>query len=427
MCDILKTVCNAAALWIAIKLRKLYSLTIGEAHISDIGKTSINHLLEAHGLPYLPYDFDYSANIDKGELRGKFSKRVAQWLRKEHNCKLSVELKTEIGNLWQQNQVAPTTHYFDFTDSFNWQSGDFGDSGSCYWGSNADARPALENAGGLAIRFYDDATGEDGIGRAWIIERKFGIVVFNGYGDKDGEDYSTLEVAKILAHAAGLSYKRIDLHNYGACSDTLYINGGRGYLINSVDKLVSAPNSIDLRIEVETECACDHCSAFIDPDNSYADPDGNTLCEECYSERVAQCACCGNDVWQDDTTYFESEERCVCSRCLRRYYSQCRSCNEYVSDNDTTELGGDSYCEACADGLRECEECGEVVSADECDETPDGRVLCADCFAPNYVACADCEKVVSRDNSPDGLCGDCAADSFFARLIVQSIFCGAGS
>jgi hypothetical protein len=44
--------------------------------------------------------------------------------------------------------------FFDFTNDFDWEDGEFGKSGSCWWGQYSDSLPTFEQGGGWCIRFY---------------------------------------------------------------------------------------------------------------------------------------------------------------------------------------------------------------------------------------------------------------------------------
>ena len=187
---------------------------------------------------------------------------------------------TTIGNLGSQHCPKTETYEFDIVARIDWEAGDFGDDGSCYWLCRAIAKDMITDNGGGAVRFFNPGT-QDGIARAWVVPREDGcILVFNGYG------LDTLPIVRILAtHFNHAYYRQVSLCNNGTHDNALWINGGKGFLIGPQD-VVTTVDAIDLGWEEPDACTCETCGDGIDSDSHYHDPNGNDCCEHCYSVRV---------------------------------------------------------------------------------------------------------------------------------------------
>ena len=160
--------------------------------ISQEGMAGIDNYLGSQGLPRV--DHTTSKWIEtKGKYRGKLPNRLGALFKKEHDIKLTPEQRTVIGNLAKMHMVPDEKYVFDFTDKFDWDSGDFGDRGSCFWGENNLARKVMMEQDVIAIRFYNVL--DYGKARAWLylLDDKVWIL-FNAYGA-----LTTQAIARIFA------------------------------------------------------------------------------------------------------------------------------------------------------------------------------------------------------------------------------------
>lgn len=338
----------------------------------------------------------------------------------------SVEgIMCEVGNLIAKHTMLKGTMYFDIVDKFDWHAGDFGDSGSCYWGCRTDARAMLENDNALAIRFYRklDNGDYDGIGRAWIVEHEGLAVVYNAYEQNSDGDYcqwNTLErYASVLAYLASCETKRITLTNNGESYGMLWINGAKGIVLGSHKHA-----GIDLDIaecdDNENTAQCEHCGRTIELeyDDYYTMPYG-IICDSCHSDRYSYCETCEqDDIDNDDMVevrvarrvnwegrlYYVTEY--MCSECASENTFTCEHCGErYLSEvfSSVETEENDVFCEDCAvDYTWTCEHC------DTCHSTEGWQVservvlsdmsYCEDC-AEGFVACSECSSLVERDNA----------------------------
>lgn len=229
----------------SIILNQRITFTMPKGTISDEGVRLIENYIATHDmrkdawkgcdpfgriwLPQLPEDWQWVWIVESGEYRGKFARRVEKYYATVHSIRLPRFFVERIGNIAREHSSEGVTYSFDFVTRFDWIAGQFGDLGSCYWGSYNHSRILLQDNGGMAIRFFN-AIG--GYARAWIVEVHSELfVVFNGYG------LNTVTIAYVLATYLNLSYRSVDLTNFGSETDTIYINGGRGVLVGTPDEI----------------------------------------------------------------------------------------------------------------------------------------------------------------------------------------------
>jgi len=293
----------------------------------------------------LPNDWQWVWQVGgKGEYVGTLPKRIGKYA---HKCKhkLLPEALSYIGNLGMQHCEKTETYDFEFVDKFDWNAGDFGDQGSCFWSCHKSAKDILLDNGAGAICFYHPET-NDGYARAWIVPlsdsaKNKCFIVFNGYG------IDTLPIARILATYLGHAYyQKIGLTNKGGHDGDLYINGGRGYLIGPQD-IVKESHSIDLDWDEPNGLRCEKCGDRVDEDDCCLLPDGDTACETCYRNKVSFCQTCQEDCWREDER-LDPNGDCICCNCHEDSVSWCGVCEEeYWNDDGKTDDAGRTLCEEC--------------------------------------------------------------------------------
>lgn len=289
-------------------------------------------------LPPLPEDWSWLWIVQSGEYRGTFPKRVASYYYKKHSLKCPDSFIQQVGNLSRKHLDSGFHYEFEFVDEFDWHSGDFGDGGSCYWGSNEQAREVLQEHGALAVRFYKD---DDGYGRAWFVQTPDFYIVFNGYG------YDTLTIARVLSAWMNVQYRKIQLVNNGETSGLVWINGGIGYAIGTPEK-IEGIRSFDLRFDVPFVTYCSRCDDRIEREDAvYFGPDDHEYCEDCYYDLFSSCDHCGEVYFDDDLTYVHDSEL-VCVWCRDRHYSHCSKCGDWHRNADVVIIDQRPYCETCA-------------------------------------------------------------------------------
>ncbi len=209
-----------------------------DGHISPSGIKHVRNTINVFSnisVEYPRWRFEINRSIG-GPIwmtdKGAFPKRVASYMYKTYNIKLSSQIMRSIGNTAQQNSTQGNV-VFDFTHRILWEAGDFGDDGSCFWTDYGGSRIAMMRAGIGAIRIYSP-NGAHGRGRAWFSPFPEGFILFNAYGIMQART-----IANFLGQLFGEDYKYKQIHishtyrdNNGDWNSTykLYLNSD-GYLI----------------------------------------------------------------------------------------------------------------------------------------------------------------------------------------------------
>lgn len=334
-----------------MNLNKRYTLTTEQGIVSDEGIGRIVRFIRAQDLrakdwqalnpglstpylPPLPTDWDWVWMTREGA----FTKRVSKFYYQTYSIKSPQGFIQELGNIARTHSLDGVTYRFEFVDTFDWEAGEFGDSRSCFWGSNYMALDMLRDNRALAVRFYGEAG--SGCARAWVAVLGEALyVVFNGYGFAGNP---TLVIARVLALHLSLSYKRIALTNNRTASGTLWINGGIGYLVGSPERIASQERH---DLGWDELVLCFNCGEVIDASDTYTGADDNLYCEYCFSDLFSYCDHCGETVWYNDMAYAEGEY--VCEYCLRDHYTRCDKCRQYVRNDYVKQAGSRRICDSC--------------------------------------------------------------------------------
>jgi len=336
-----------------------YTLTTAQGNISEAGIRDIEIFLRSQKLqeseewkalnpentkewlPYLPNNWQWVWIVERGEYAGTMPKRIAKYYFKEHGLKFPQSQLAALGQLARSHSSETKTYTFELANQIDWQDGDFGDGGSCWWGSYSGSRVMWDANNGLSIRFYDESG--DGYARAWVMEIDTELyTVMNGYG------LSTLQITRIFAQFTGLTYKQIHLHN--SASSSLWINGSMGYIVGKFE-VINEIESHDFDMEGEDAYTCHSCGRLIDENDRFVGADDNDYCEGCYYEIFDSCEHCGSTHYREDLTYVESAEYDVCEWCLEHNYDLCDKCEEYHRNHQLTHVGEKQYCADCLSDL----------------------------------------------------------------------------
>jgi formylmethanofuran dehydrogenase subunit E len=379
-----------------INLGERFTLTLPQGAISDAGIRLINDLVLAQRInsddwKQLNPDKQHSISVflsplpddwawiwivtGKGKYVGTFAKRVSKFYWKEHGLKCPDSFIQAIGNLARQHSSENVSYTFEFVDSFDWNAGDYGDANSCFWGGRAQARQILKDHNALAIRFYE---ADKGIGRAWIAQLEDNrYIIFNGYGLTANP---TLVSARVFATWLGLNYKKISLCNLGKDSGDLYINGGIGYLISTLEQSEYI-HEWDLRYgkqDDEDSHTCEDCGESVSEDDVYFGSDDLPYCQDCFYEAFDYCEHCGECHVRDNLYYVDSTGD-VCESCLDERYTRCDQCYEYHRNDNVIYIQDESYCEDCLDRVATtCDNCNEWIFLDTA-YSDDNGVFCEEC------------------------------------------------
>lgn len=406
--------------------------TNGGARVTREGMNAISDILIANmeplGLPKIMCGMLISSVSDhmvtiEGDTQGKLTKRIAKFTAQHFDHKLPPEVVSEIGNIANANLVKGTL--FDITDVFDWDDGDFRDSGSCFWGSNAMARDMIASVGGLAIRVWDSRHTNVGISRAWILQEAKFLVVFNAYGVVSLSQYGAL-----LGDYLGLPYREIRMTNDGCDGGDLYINRGIAYIVGTSRYDSYDPNICTVKGEYYWSChsclTCYHCGLdeIDERSDDYRVVDGEIYCNDCFRDNVYTCQYCGDLRMKTDRPENVPDDlrSDICLDCLS-HMVKCVFCdrnivsgqNTSIYDHDTgLKVGyGCSRCSQAESGYKLCRICNHRYSAEGMttyhDLTRDrGYPACGICTSKYTIMCDTCGRLVKyRGEQTHSTCADC--------------------
>ena len=363
-----------------LQVGKKTTIIMPTGEIDEEGIKVIQKQLWLWDLLSLPDWWDYSTQVKgKGEYVGSFCKRVAKYYWQTHRIKLSSDRLGILGSIMSMHTDKNANYVVDYTQNLHsWDSGDFGDSGSCFWTCNSGARTMLEEDGAWAIRFYKNklsiepnniSNHLEGFARAWICRRNNYYVVFNGYG------LETVCIARIMANGLNLSYRKITLNNNDELHGLLYING-YGYAIG-YESDIHGLSQVDLEID-DNAILCCECEERFDENDAYYH-NNQTYCQDCFSENFSYCDNC--DEYYPNDQFEQICGRYICDDCRDSNYSLCEKCGEYADNDQIVCINDEEICQDCKDEYYEsCKECGEYVLnkdlnanelCDECQEKLD--------------------------------------------------------
>lgn len=387
-----------------------------------------------------PFDSEWTTFGERRVVyNGRATKRLSKALKVKYGIALPEKMNSAIGQFIQSWNSGNGNYQFDFTRQIDWDAGDFGENGACFWSTNAAAKDMLmDDPHFYAMRFYDPDAESDraygtnrGIGRAWIIQRPMPHrdapadvlypYIFNGYwyaaGSSDanhdrGKDHDcTRLAAKVLAAHLDAEAHLVTAANYGDTSSTLYINAGRAYVIAPADTPLAT--SIDFQVRKQFR-NCSYCSRRIrlttdkfEYDPRYGEGANSPIyCPDCFALVFRNCVDCDqlcavcdmsliNDVDATGTQY-------VCTACWRDHYYNCGRCGiTYRRETSSpTRLAGlrHVYCEQCVAHLRgHCELCGGIT------QETDNRLL----TAYTYSQITNSTQLAEDDVFWQRICNNC--------------------
>ena len=272
-------------------------------------------------------------------------------------------------------------------------------------------------AGGFTIRLYrdDDYDNKKGIGRAWIMPHDVGwksgvawaasqcYIVANGYG------LGILPITRIVAlHLNHAYYHKVELRNNKTSTGNLWINKERGYLVGRQEAVLST-KEIDLQIKnLANENSCSSCENETDDLN--IDPNGDYLCEDCWTEVCCYCNSCNGMIYLEDSEFHDEEYFCII--CFERKFFHCENCNEYFPKKDRqADSYGSLFCINCFGELFvHCYECDEPHLHDDVINEGD-ELYCPECYTKAFTECEECGDCFRNDDVKKlegrALCPDC--------------------
>ena len=295
-------------------------------------------------------DIIIETGLDWVTKRGTFPKRISRAMKVAYGINLDPIVMGKIGTKAAECCDKNKDFFLDFTDDLTWNQGDFGDSGSCYWGGRQYARKLLMDHNCHAMRFWSSQALDHakdkaycirqryGTGRVWIIPKRTNhgevLMAFNAYRT-DGRPI--VHSARILATVLGAFYKNVPLCNKSNTGGIIYINGGHGFALGS-QEICEKVEKVDLMINGPwgrcKECGDEICSEDdVCGEGNNSDPE-DMLCHSCADgseSNTFHCANCGRS-WttrqsRNDQNY-DLQGRIICQSCSDVMH-QCPRCNRY--------------------------------------------------------------------------------------------------
>ena len=313
----------------------------------DASADSINNFL----IQYVGRDF---INHD-----GKYMKRVNKELRGIGfiNMKKHINTMSQIVN---EGIVQGEIVQFAFTDVLDWQDGDYGDGGSCFWSCHSHNRDMLEKAGHAAVLFYK---GGKGIARAWALKAIFGGTRYMGLTNFYNRYTSLRRLDMIYAIEKRFALKSMNYH----LNSNIYMNGDSALLGKTLPS-----NQDDGWIDIESfrggkyDCQsgeggveCSRCGDYVHEDDAYY-VQGDMLCENCYERYAGRCWHCGECSYTENMAYSgfvftrggDVIDEHICEGCINSY-ATCYNCGMAVHYNKAESIDCEDYCPNCVEEAQE--------------------------------------------------------------------------
>lgn len=301
-------------------------------------------------------------DIENGS-RTKPTKLFAKYYKEVEGEKLSQETLSKVGQAFSYylKDTSGQMYLGFFVSKIFWNPGDFGDDGSCYWGTYKGARLGIDddlNSGSIVIYKIIGKTALSMFRCHWhngragkettpgeLIEWDKPLVLFNGY-KKDG-DLSTVKLASLFARALKLKNGRAGILNYGRSpNEAVYINGDHFY-INEDDEIYFGKGAV--------VSFTDYMKKMRDIESEEKGIVLNIRIE--YLDGVV-CEGCGYTYDEDDVWYIDDQT--LCENCARMSYTACYDCGDWVSNDEIVETNDGFYlCDHCANHYT-CDICGEL-------------------------------------------------------------------
>lgn len=289
-----------------------FTLETPAGGITERGMTELESYLINNGFGCLPSDFEPVWCTKRGTL----PKRVQNHLFKTYKTKLTVEQISAIGNIAKAHTSEGKSYIMDFTKRINWQDGDFGDGGSCFWGDKHEAKSMLEE-NAYAVRAFRFRTlgvtdlkyhNLRGYARAWLApigEQRF--IVFNGYGE------TALTFARLLSMLWKRTYKKISLTNNGDDGGTLWING-QNYVIGTHEQIQAITHHDLGWDEPQRRRQCGMCEEYFDEDDGVGALNRYGYTETVCSDCAQHCEVCDYN-YLYEVLYHPDRRRYECLTC----------------------------------------------------------------------------------------------------------------
>ena len=279
--------------------------------------------------------------ITEGEIgnkltseKGKFQKRLCKYVFKNYGIALDPEEVTRVWN--QQSEKVCELGSFKITKDLTWDSGDYGDKGSCFWTCHSKGRIAIKNEPGMYAVIFKNNKGK-GIGRMWMQVTAVGICTYNVYPNLSYRNEFNNHLQRYLQLDTKV---KTAVTNGGTRGGWMYINMGSGTHLHNRTAISLSDWNLNMK---EKE-------------------------EDTYPEYSGRCIDCSRPVWNDVSHVSEESIKLpdyvdyylkkppkilLCYRCTNKQEGTYRcSCGKRYRSRKAiwTHMDGSNYvCRACID------------------------------------------------------------------------------
>ena len=336
---------------------------------------------------------------------GTFPKRLARYLIKNFDVKMTSQQMAELGSLARSHTIESDNILFDLTQDFDWGRGQYGDPVSCYWGDyNHSRTEVLPSLGAYAIRFYSlerEIVDMD----EW---HRTSIRNWEWYCPMRNQNVQLIDVCLLSDNPCycGSCYaQRMAFTQQNEIENARYGRGvyakywckalpanrgvGRAWIVPQDDMLLlfnayGPYQSLHAARLLATILGLSYKSIHVESNpeealylngDAFAIAPPETLeslkrytieCdwegEDCYS-----CANCGDDISEDDS-YLSRDGGAFCHSCYNDLYINCDRCGDAAPHDGTVDVDNDTWCQECSENYSfYCEICDENFR-DPCEE-----------------------------------------------------------
>jgi len=335
----------------SIELGEKFTIPGTIAQITNMIKKEVLNFLKEREEEYckffsIPITWDWRLEathyFEQIKFQGSLAKRIRKYLQYKYKVDLSQKDMGQLGEIIRKLKNQQTNFIAEFVDNFEWEAGDFGDFGSCFWEERWVAKDILLENGATPILFYNEEN--EGVGRAIVINRGNHMVVFNSYG------FNLEEVVQMLARYFHCKYKIVEANNRYDNNILLYINDEKTGILSysTIDG-----NYYELGISTDNYYKCESCHRYYHI-NDVRLVNGEIYCELCCEiHDVFICDECDKEYLfgYENATYIVDKNITLCPDCLKKYSDkiiQCENCRaSFVEKQNLTEKDGKLYCETC--------------------------------------------------------------------------------
>jgi hypothetical protein len=315
-----------------IELGKRYKLKV-TGSIPQQRLEAVKSYLTARSIR-LPKDFDWAWKTPKGKL----TKRIERYIVNETEEPMTRDIATylmEVGNM-VSNCLPPDENVeFQFTDTFDWKNGDFGDPGSCFWGGSVASRGVLQDNGARAVQFFKEGKG---FARAWLAPYKDWFFAFNGYG------MTAEQIATVLKEFfTGTEIFQVSLQV------GVHMNGEGAFYIAP-----EAPKTREVKLGWKPKYECKHCHEILEEIDDSKNMGFNEktlrnfgICKSCRKSIIicgnCQHTCKAPELVAETLEIMDKEKKVVilsvaslrCPKCKSVLFSKCHECGEVLDEKET--------------------------------------------------------------------------------------------